>query len=136
MFGGQGFNFIDGINRFNNQDQVVQIKQESLEIKDNGRQQQIVQQVNEVLVVNQQRNGRNNDMNNLFRKASYRRERNQETTVMLVVQQIQVSVADDRGNKVEQDIFVQSAVVANRGARSTNTVMSKYLLFWVSASSC
>ncbi|KAF9734697.1 hypothetical protein PMIN06_012120 [Paraphaeosphaeria minitans] len=122
-FGGHGFNFIDGFNRFNDQPQVVQVKQESLQIQNNGFQQQVVQQVNEVLVVNQQQNGFNNDLNNLFRKANFRRERNQESTVMLVVQQIQVSVADDRGNAFQQDVFVQSAIVANRGARTTNTVM-------------
>ncbi|KAK7188462.1 hypothetical protein DPSP01_004622 [Paraphaeosphaeria sporulosa] len=122
-FGGQGFNFIDGFNRFNDQAQVVQVKQESLQIQNNGFQQQVVQQVNEVLVVNQQQNGFNRDLNNLFRKANFRRERNQESTVMLVVQQIQVSVADDRGNAFQQDVFVQSAIVANRGARTTNTVM-------------
>ncbi|KAL5412658.1 hypothetical protein PMIN03_004130 [Paraphaeosphaeria minitans] len=128
-FGGHGFNFIDGFNRFNDQPQVVQVKQESLQIQNNGFQQQVVQQVNEVLVVNQQQNGFNNDLNNLFRKANFRRERNQESTVMLVVQQIQVSVADDRGNAFQQDVFVQSAIVANRGARTTNTVMRMCFLF-------
>jgi hypothetical protein len=120
-FEGQGFNFIDGFNRFNDQTSVVQVKQESLQIQSNGFQQQVVQQVNEVLVVNQQQNG----FNNLFRKANFRRERGQESTVMLVVQQIQVSVADDRGNSFQQDVFVQSALVANRGARTTNTVMRR-----------
>jgi hypothetical protein len=127
-FGGDGFNFIDGFNRFNDQASVVQVKQESLQIQDNGFQQQVVQQVNEVLVVNQEQNGFNNDLNNLFRKANFRRERDQESTVMLVVQQIQVSVADDRGNSFQQDVFVQSALVANRGARTTNTVMRMYFL--------
>ncbi|KAL1598916.1 hypothetical protein SLS60_008061 [Paraconiothyrium brasiliense] len=124
-FGGEGFNFIDGFNRFNDQQQVLQIKEQNIQIQDNGRQQAVVQQVKEVLVVNQQQNGFNRDMNNLFRKANFRNQgqKNNEATVMLVVQQIQVSVADDRGNAFEQDVFVQSALVANRGARVTNTVM-------------
>lgn len=125
-FGGQGFNFIDGFNRVQDQQQVLRVQQQNLQIVDNGFQQAVVQQVNEVLVVNQQQNGFNRDLNNLFRKANFRNQRNQESTVMLVVQQIQVSVADDRGRKFEQDVFVQSAVVANRGARSTNTVMRKF----------
>ena len=122
--GGQGgFNFIDGFNDFNNQQQVIQIQEQNLQIVDNGRQQAVVQQVNEVLIVQNEQDGFNRDLNNLFRKSSMRRERQDEATVMLVVQQIQVSVQDDRGNAFQQDVFVQSAVVANRGARETNTVM-------------
>ncbi|KAF1980021.1 hypothetical protein BU23DRAFT_530 [Bimuria novae-zelandiae CBS 107.79] len=119
----QAFNFIDGFNNFNNQQQVIQVKEQNLQIVDNGRQQAVVQQVNEVLIVQNEQDGFNRDLNNLFRKSSMRRERNDRATVMLVVQQIQVSVQDDRGNAFQQDVFVQSAVVANRGARETNTVM-------------
>jgi hypothetical protein len=46
-----------------------------------------------------------------------------KATVMLVVQEIQIAVDDGRGNQVQQQIFAQSAVVANRGARETQTVM-------------
>lgn len=45
--------------------------------------------------------------------------------MMLVVQEIQVSVQDSFGNAFEQNVFAQSAVVANRGQFATQTVMSK-----------
>lgn len=43
--------------------------------------------------------------------------------MMLVVQEIQVAVDDGRGNQVQQQIFAQQAVVANRGRQQTDTVM-------------
>lgn len=42
---------------------------------------------------------------------------------MLVVQEIQVAIDDGRGNQFQQNIFAQSAVVANRGARRSQTIM-------------
>lgn len=123
-FNGNGFNFIDGFNGFNNQQQVLQVQQQNLQIIDNGFQQAVVQQVNEVLVIDQQNNGFNRDLNNLFRKSNFRNNRRDEATVMLVVQQINVAVQDDRGNQFQQDVFAQSALIANRGARTTNTIMS------------
>lgn len=82
-----------------------------------------MQQVNQVLVVDQVNNGFNNDLNNLFRKSNMQNQFRNVSTVMLVVQEIQVAVDDGRGNQVQQQIFAQSAVVANRGARETQTVM-------------
>jgi hypothetical protein len=82
-----------------------------------------VQQVNQVLVVDQVNNGFNNDLNNLFRKSNMQNQFRDKATVMLVVQEIQIAVDDGRGNQVQQQIFAQSAVVANRGARETQTVM-------------
>ncbi|CBX99692.1 predicted protein [Plenodomus lingam JN3] len=120
---GDGFNFIDGFNNFNQQQQVIQIQQNNLQIFDNGRQQAVVQQVQEVLVVDQVNNGFNNDLNNLFRKSNFQNRFQDVSTVMLVVQEIQVAIDDGRGNVFQQDIFAQSAVVANRGARETQTVM-------------
>jgi hypothetical protein len=124
-FSGNGFNFADGFNNFNQQQQVIQVQQENLriDINDNGRQQQIVQQVNQVLVVDSRNNGFNNDLNNLFRKSNMQNQFRDKATVMLVVQEIQIAVDDGRGNQVQQQIFAQSAVVANRGARETQTVM-------------
>jgi hypothetical protein len=122
-FGGNGFNFIDGFNNFNQQEQVIQIQEQNLQVIDNGFQQQVVQQVNQVLVVNQQQNGFNNDMNNLFRKSNFRNRNNDQATVIMVVQQVQVSIDDGRGNQFQQDIFAQSILVANRGARQTQSVM-------------
>jgi hypothetical protein len=94
-----------------------------LQIIDNGFQQQVVQQVNQVLVVDQVNNGFNNDLNNLFRKSNFQNQFQQVSTVMLVVQEIQVAVDDGRGNQFQQNIFAQSAVVANRGAQQTQTIM-------------
>lgn len=120
---GDGFNFIDGFNNFNQQQQVIQIQQQNLQIVDNGRQQAIVQQVQEVLIVDQVNNGFNNDLNNLFRKSNFQNKFQDVSTVMLVVQEIQVAIDDGRGNQIQQEIFAQSAVVANRGARETQTIM-------------
>ncbi|RAR11984.1 hypothetical protein DDE82_000324 [Stemphylium lycopersici] len=117
------FNFIDGFNRFNQQQQVIQIQEQNLQIVDNGIQQQIVQQVQEVLIVDQVNNGFNNDLNNLFRKSNFQNQFREVSTVMLVVQEIQTVVVDGRGNRVDQSIFAQQAIVANRGARETQTVM-------------
>ncbi|KAF2683661.1 hypothetical protein K458DRAFT_418650 [Lentithecium fluviatile CBS 122367] len=122
-FGGNGFNFIDGFNNFNNQQQVIQIQEQNLQIVDNGFQQQVVQQVNEVLIVNQQQDGFNNDLNNLFRKSNFRNNNRDQATVIMVVQQIQVAVDDGRGNQFRQDVFAQSILVANRGARETQSIM-------------
>lgn len=122
-FNGQGFNFIDGFNNFNNQQQVIQIQEQNLQIVDNGFQQQVVQQVQDVLIVDQQNNGFNNDLNNLFRKANFKNNFNDVSTVMLVVQEIQVAVDNGFGGQFQQNIFAQSALVANRGAFQTNTVM-------------
>lgn len=123
-FNGNGFNFIDGFNNFNQQQQVIQIQEQNLQIIDNGFQQQVVQQVNEVLIVDQQNNGFNNDLNNMFRKANFRNNFNDVSTVMLVVQEIQVAIDDGRGNQFQQNVFAQSVLVANRGSFQTNTVMS------------
>ncbi|KAG9191594.1 hypothetical protein G6011_10328 [Alternaria panax] len=117
------FNFIDGFNNFNQQQQVIQIQEQSLQIVDNGRQQAVVQQVQEVLIVDQVNNGFNNDMKNLFRKSNFQNQFRDVSTVTLVVQEIQIAIDDGRGNQVQQNIFAQSAVVANRGARKTQTVM-------------
>lgn len=77
----------------------------------------------EVLIVDQVNNGFNNDLNNLFRKSNFQNQFRDVSTVTLVVQEIQVAIDDGRGNQVQQNIFAQSAVVANRGARQTQTVM-------------
>jgi hypothetical protein len=119
-FNGNGFNFADGFNNFNQQQQVIQIQQQNLQIIDNGRQRQVVQQVNQVLVVDQVNNGFNNNLNNLFRKSNFQ---NQFQDVSTVMQEIQVSVDDGRGNQIQQSIFAQNAVVANRGRQQTQTVM-------------
>ncbi|KAH7071662.1 hypothetical protein FB567DRAFT_538590 [Paraphoma chrysanthemicola] len=122
-FSGDGFNFADGFNNFNQQQQVIQIREENLQIIDNGRQQAVVQQVNEVLIVDQVNNGFNNDLNNLFRKSNFQNQRQEESSVLLVVQEIQVAIDDGRGNQFQQQVFAQSAVVANRGRDRTQTVM-------------
>ncbi|KAF2827976.1 hypothetical protein CC86DRAFT_202478 [Ophiobolus disseminans] len=122
-FSGDGFNFADGFNNFNEQQQVIQVREESLQIIDDGRRQQVVQQVNEVLIVDQVNNGFNNDLNNVFRKSNFQNQNQDVATVMIVVQEIQIAIDDGRGNQVQQNIFAQSIVVANRGARESQTVM-------------
>lgn len=122
-FNGQGFNFIDGFNAFNQQQQVIQIQEQNLQIIDNGFQQQVVQQVNEVLIVDQQNNGFNNDLNNLFRQANFANQFGGQSTVVMVVQEIQVAVDDGFGNQFQQNIFAQSALVANAGQAFTQSLM-------------
>jgi hypothetical protein len=117
------FSFIDGFNNFNQQQQVIQIQEQNLQIIDNGFQQQVVQQVQEVLIVDQVNNGFNNDLNNLFRKSNFQNQFQDVSTVMLVVQEVQIAIDDGQGNQFQQNIFAQSAVVANRGAQQTQTVM-------------
>jgi len=82
-----------------------------------------VQQVNEVLIVDQVNNGFNKDLDNLFRKSNFQNQFQQVTTVMIVVQEIQISVADAFGNKFEQQVFAQSIQIANRGAQQTQSIM-------------
>ncbi|OAL44366.1 hypothetical protein IQ07DRAFT_592436 [Pyrenochaeta sp. DS3sAY3a] len=122
-FKGDGFNFIDGFNNFNQQQQVIQIQEQNLQIVNNGFQQQVVQQVNEVLIVDQVNNGFQNDLNNVFRKSNFQNQFQDVSTVMLVVQEIQVAVDDGFGNAFQQNVFAQSALVANRGAFQTQTIM-------------
>ncbi|KAF2660034.1 hypothetical protein K491DRAFT_107355 [Lophiostoma macrostomum CBS 122681] len=121
--GGNAFDFINGFNNVNQQNQVINIQEQSLQIVDNGRQQAIVQQAQQVLIVDQQKNGFNNDLNDIFRKTNARRDNRDQTVVMLVVQEIQVAVDDGKGNVVQEQVFAQSAVVANRGRGQTKTVM-------------
>lgn len=122
-FSGNGFNFADGFNKFNQQQQVIQIQEQNLQIIDNGFQKQVVQQVQEVLIVDTVNNGFSRDLNNLFRKSSFSNQFNQVTTVMIVVQEIQVAVADAFGNQFQQNVFAQSIQVANRGAAQTQSIM-------------
>jgi hypothetical protein len=126
LFGNNDFNFIDGFQNLNNQQQVLQIQQNNLQIVDNGFQQAVVQQASEVLVINEQNNGFNNNLNNLFRKSNFKNQFPDQSTVMLVVQEIQVSVDNGLGGKFEQSVFAQSVVVANRGLGATQTVMCTF----------
>jgi hypothetical protein len=103
----------------------VQIKEQNLQIVDNGIQQAVIAQAQEVLIVDQQ----NSRFNDLFRQSNFRNKFNDVTTVVMVVQQIQVAVDDGRGNIFQQDVFAQSALVANRGFGSTQTVLGKFLTF-------
>ncbi|KAI8932790.1 hypothetical protein NX059_010280 [Plenodomus lindquistii] len=117
------FNVLDNLNNFNDQEQVIQIQQNNLQIIDDGDRQVVVQQVQQVLIVDQAENGARNDMKNMFRKSNYRNKNRDVTTVILVVQEIEIVIDDGRGTRVEADIFAQNVVVANRGARETQTVM-------------
>ncbi|KAF1914633.1 hypothetical protein BDU57DRAFT_531090 [Ampelomyces quisqualis] len=121
-FSGNGFNFADGFNNFNQQQQVIQIQEQNLQIIDNGVQQQVIQQVNQVLIVDTDSSGFKNDMNDLFRKSNFQNQFQQVTTVIIVVQEIQIAINDGE-NQFQQDIFAQRVVIANRGAQETQTVM-------------
>lgn len=76
-----------------------------------------------MLIVDQVNNGFNNDLNNLFRKSNFQNQFQQVTTVMIVVQEIQIAVADAFGNQFQQQVFAQSIQVANRGAAQTQSIM-------------
>lgn len=120
--GGNGFDFANGFNAFNNQQQVFQFQEENLQIVDNGFQQAIVQQAQNVLIVQDQNFGFKNNLNNVFRKSNFRNQFQDVTTVLLVVQEIQVAVDNGFGGLFQQQVFAQSAIVANRGAFATQTV--------------
>ncbi|KAF2743969.1 hypothetical protein M011DRAFT_489295 [Sporormia fimetaria CBS 119925] len=117
------FNFIDGFNLLNARQQILNIQSNNLQVVDNGFQQAIVQQAQEVLVINEQNNGFNNNLNNLFRKSNFKNNFPDQSTVMLVVQEIQVAVDNGFGGRVEQSVFAQSVLIANRGLGVTRTVM-------------
>jgi hypothetical protein len=104
---------------------VIQVQEKNLQVVDDGRNRQVVvEQVNQVLVVDQVNNGFNNDLNNLFRRSNMGNRFNDISTVMLVVQEIRISVDDGRGNRVDQQVFAQRVEVANRGRERSQTVMS------------
>ena len=128
--GSSPFDFIQNFNQVSNQQQVVQVQaqEQTIQVVNNGQQQVVVEQAKQVLVVDQQNNGFNNNLKDIFRKTNARKNNNGVSTVMLVVQEIQVAVDDGQGNTVQQQVFAQSAVVANRGQQVTQTVMSKSLI--------
>ncbi|KAF2874178.1 hypothetical protein BDV95DRAFT_325062 [Massariosphaeria phaeospora] len=120
---GGGFNFLDNFNNINNQQNVVQIQEQSLQVIDDGRQQLVIQQASEVLIVQGQKEGFKNSMNDVFRKSKFRNDFKDVTTVILVVQEIQIVIDDGRGDIFQAEIFAQSVIVANRGSDATQTVM-------------
>lgn len=125
LFGGQDdFNFVNGFNNFNQQQQVIQVQEQNIQqVNFGGFQRQVVEQVNQVLVIDNQRNGFNNNLNNLFRQTNQRRNRGDVSTVIMVVMQVNVAIDDGRGNQIQQEVFAQSLIVANRGRGRTETVM-------------
>lgn len=125
-FGGNddAFDFMDGFDNYRNQDVVIQVQQENVAVIQNGNDVRVIQEsVNQVLVIDQEQNRNQRDINNLFRKSSYRNNFGDKTTVILVVTEVQIKIDDGRGNQVDQRVFAQSVVVANRGQQETETVM-------------
>jgi hypothetical protein len=129
-FNDNGFDWINGFSNFNKQEQVIQIREESLKIVDNGRRREVVEQVQQVLIVDQVNSGFNKNLNNMFRKSNFNNRFQDRETVIIVVQEIQISVDDGRGNRFEESIFAQEIVVANRGRKSgkSQTVMGTHFL--------
>ncbi|KAH7128334.1 hypothetical protein B0J11DRAFT_504811 [Dendryphion nanum] len=121
-FNGNDFDFVNGFDNFNNQQQVIQFQEENLQIIDNGFQQQVVQQAQNILIVQNENNGFRNNLNNVFRKSNFRNQFQEQTTVILVVQEIQVAIDNGFGGIFQQNVFAQSAIVANRGAFATQTI--------------
>ncbi|ORY09805.1 hypothetical protein BCR34DRAFT_589014 [Clohesyomyces aquaticus] len=117
------FNFFDQFDNVNrrNQEQVINIQKEQLLIEDNGIQQLVIQQVEQVIVIDNNRGRRG--FNDLARKSNFRNNNRDISTVMIVVQEIQVSVDDGRGNRFDKQVFAQSIDVANRGRRQSETIM-------------
>lgn len=104
----------------NNNNNVIEItKVDIVEVQEGGNTA-IVEQVQQVLI----QNSNNNNKNNKKRKASYRKKNSNQSIVILVVQQIVVQVVDKSGNSFQEIIFAESAITANRGRGSTQTVMS------------
>jgi len=107
-----------GKNNNNNKNVIEITKVDIAEVQEGGNTA-IVEQVQQVLI----QNSNNNNKNNEKRKASYRKRNSKQSTVLLVVQQVVVKVVDNSGNSFQEVIFAESAVIANRGRGSTQTIM-------------
>ena len=107
-------------NNNNNNNNVVEITKVDIAEVQEGGNTVIVEQVQQVLI----QNSNNNNRNNKKRKASYRKRNSNQSIVLLVVQQIVVQVVDNSGNSFQEIIFAESAITANRGRGSTQTIMS------------
>ncbi|KAF2119971.1 hypothetical protein BDV96DRAFT_595575 [Lophiotrema nucula] len=130
VFGIQNnFDFINQVDAFSQQQQIVNFQQEEVFFAENsnnfGRDQQqvIFAQAQKVVQIEQENNGGNLFFNDLSRKASFRNSNPGVETVVMVVKQIDISIDDGRGNQIQQQVFAQSVVIANRGARETQAIM-------------
>ncbi|KAJ4325233.1 hypothetical protein N0V94_000755 [Neodidymelliopsis sp. IMI 364377] len=94
-------------------------------------QQLMLQQANQALAVEQQANAQQNEMDNVFRMTALAQKEPDKSTVLLVVQEIRITIEVDvnvddekkEKRKVEAAMYKQEAIVANRGKRQTETVM-------------
>ncbi|OCL12849.1 hypothetical protein AOQ84DRAFT_136900 [Glonium stellatum] len=106
-------------NNNNNNYDVVEITKVDITEVQQGDSTAVVEQVQQVLI----QNSNNNDRKNRKRKSAYRRRNSDLSTVLLVVQQVVVQVVDNSGNSFQELIFAESAITANRGRGSTQTIM-------------
>lgn len=94
----------------------------------------MLEKVNEALVIDQQANAANNEVDNVLRAMAMSQKEQDKSTVILVVTKIEIKVEvnidldDDKNGKkkVDASMFMQEAVVANRGKAETETVMGMY----------
>jgi hypothetical protein len=118
------FDLIDGFDNFRNQDTFLQVDANNVFIQQDRDRQRIIQEkVTQVLIVDQQNDfNRNREQRNLFRRANFRNNNRDRSTVILVVTQVNVVLDNGFGRQDQQQFFAQSAIVANRGHRETDTI--------------
>ncbi|OCK78073.1 hypothetical protein K432DRAFT_101134 [Lepidopterella palustris CBS 459.81] len=108
-----------GSEKNNGNKDVIEITEVDLTVIEEKNKEVIIEQVKEVLIVNSS----NNSKNNKKRKAAYKSKSKDVTTVLIVVQIIEIKIDDGKGNKIQEDIFAESIVIANKGKKSTQTIM-------------
>ncbi|KAF2492379.1 hypothetical protein BU16DRAFT_584473 [Lophium mytilinum] len=103
----------------NSKNDVIKITQVDITEVQKGNNVAIVETVKTVLI----KNNSNNKKKNKKRKGSYKKKNSKNTTVLKIVQQIEVQLSDNKGNKVKKVVFAQSEVIANKGQKKTDTIM-------------
>lgn len=104
------------------------------EAEDAVARQALLQGVNQALLVEQKANAAANEMDNVLRAMALAQKEPDRSTVILVVQEVKVSVELEvqvdkerkETRKVDASVFKQEVVVANRGKQETRTVMGKH----------
>ncbi|KAF2816074.1 uncharacterized protein BDZ99DRAFT_565946 [Mytilinidion resinicola] len=98
---------------------VIKITQINIKEIQKGNNVAIVEQVKTVLI----ENSSNNKKKNKKRKSAYKKKNSKNTTILIVVQKVVIEIADNKGNKVQELIFAQSEIIANKGQKKTDTIM-------------
>ena len=101
--------------------------------EDVSTQQLILRTINQALLADQEANAAGNEMDNVLRAMVLTQKEPEKSAVILIVQEVKTSVeievqVDDNKERrrVDASVFIQEAIVANRGKQETETVMGTY----------